>query len=65
MAALYSDENQEGIETLSRALFGLQFAAHIAPLPLAPFSQQITEVQASLPQGLVFEDRSIFSSLAW
>lgn len=65
MAPSYSDENQEGVETWSGALFILQFAAYIAPLPLAPFSQQITEVQASLPQRLVFEDCSIFCSLAW
>lgn len=65
MAPLYSDKNQEGIEIWSGALFGLQFAARIAPLPLAPFSQQVSEVQASLPQGLVFENCSIFSSLAW
>lgn len=65
MAPLYSDENLEGIETWSGALFVLYFAAHTASLPLAPFSQQIADVQASLPQGLIFEDYSIFCSLPW
>lgn len=65
MAPLYSDENWEGAETWSGALLVLQFAAQVAPLLPAPFSQQITELQASLPYGLVFEDSSIFSSLAW
>lgn len=65
MTPLKWDENWEGAETWSEAPFVLRFAAHIAPLLLAPFSQQITELKASLPCGLVFEDSSILSRLAW
>lgn len=42
MAPLYADENHEGPETWSGVLLALQFAAQVALLLPAPFSQQIT-----------------------
>lgn len=49
---------------LEHRLFSSLLPGKSALLP-EPFSQQITELQARLPCGLVFEDCSIFSSLAW